>query len=354
NMGVEAIFVDNVNKSAMTEQGPQPGVWNWNMCCGHEYEVSPKLGGPEALKKLVDSCREHGIEVYTWTNNDQALSSPFNRSEREDGKNRYVLLEDTRQKWGGAYMGCMSVLNFRTTEARQFWVDGFKKIREQSGLAGIFFDSFYNLGFFPISYSKMTPTTQWRELLQAFKELQNEGYSFRIESFGPFGLPMHGCPADYGKPDQMFAAYKVRVSLGYVTVPQQGMKVEQISEAAQIYRCLAHMTDPGLPLHVERDGKHIRVDEAWGDDHKRAIRDYRHNRTQMHRRFLQEDGNSVVWHNRERTRATLWNFMARQVALPGKVVDLTLDKTLPASRLYALEPNHTYAITDSDLPTRIG
>ncbi len=353
NMGVEAIFIDNVNKSAMTEQGPMPGVWNWNMCCGHEYEVSPKLGGPEALKKIVNDCREHGIEVYPWTNNDQALSSPYNRNERADGKNWYVLLEDTRQKWGGAYMGCMSVLNFKTPDARNFWVNGLKKNAELTGLKGIFFDSFYNLGFFPVSYTNMKPTTQWRELLLAFKDLQDFGYHFRIESFGPWGLPMHGCPADYGKPDQMFAAYKLKVSLGYVTVPHPGMKMEQIEESAVVYRCLAHMTDPGLPLHVERDGKQIRIDDAWGDEHKRAIRDYSKNRAQMHRRFLQEDGNAVVWHNKERTRATVWNFADREVALPGKVTDLSTGTDLPQAKSYKLKACHTYAITETDLPAAI-
>ena len=350
NLGVEAIFIDNVNKSAMTEQGPLPGVFNWNMCCGHEYEVSPKLGGPEALKKLVDSCREHGIEVFPWTNNDQALSSPYNRSEREDGKFWYVALEDTRQKWGGAYMGCMSVLNFKTPDARNYWVNGMRQNMQKTGVKGIFFDSFYNLGFFPVSYSKMTPTTQWRELLLAFKELQDEGAHFRIESFGPFGLPMHGCPADYGKPDQMFAAYKLKVSLGYVTVPHPGMKVEQVDEAEMVYRCLAHMTDPGLPLHVERDGKHIRIDEAWGEDHKRAIRDYTKNRNAMQRRFLQEDGNAVIWHDRERTRATVWNFVQRSTSLPGKVTDVSTGRVLPQAASYTLEACHTYSVTETDLP----
>ncbi len=353
NMGVEVIFIDNVNKSAMTEQGPLPGVWNWNMCCGHEYEVSPKLGGPEALKKLVDDCRKHNIEVFPWTNNDQALSSPFNRSEREDGKNRYILLEDTRQKWGGAYMGCMSVLNFNNEEAVNYWKDGFKKNRDQTGVGGIFFDSFYNLGFFPINYAKMTPTTVWRSLLKAFKEMQDYGFSFRIESFGPFGLPMHGCPADYGKPDSLFTAYKVKVSLGYVTVPAPGMKLEQIDEAGAVYKCLALMTDPGLPLHVQKDGKNVRIDQAWGDDHKRAIRDYAKNRKQMFKRFLQENDQGVVWHNQNGDVATLWNFADRSVSLPGKVTDASTGKELPKSASYKLEACHTYTITGTDLPRQV-
>ncbi|HUT12771.1 MAG TPA: hypothetical protein VMY42_19905, partial [Thermoguttaceae bacterium] len=79
-IGARGIFIDNCHRNAMTENCPNPAAFHWNMCCGHEYEVAPKLGGPAKLKELVDRCRELGIEPFSWTNNDQALSSPLNAS----------------------------------------------------------------------------------------------------------------------------------------------------------------------------------------------------------------------------------------------------------------------------------
>jgi hypothetical protein len=349
NLGFESIFIDNVNKSAMTEESPLKGVWNWNMCCGHEYEPAPKLGGPELLKKLMDDCKSKGLYVFSWTNNDQALGSPKNRAERDAGNGWYLLLEDTRQKWGGAYMGCMSILNFRNPEPRNWWIECLKKNKATTGLEAYLFDSFYNLGFFPVNYDKGTPATQWKQLVGAFKELQDAGVHFLIESFGPFGSPAHGCPMSFGDADKLFAAYKLTVSLGYTTVPTN-TEMKQVADLDTLYTFLAHMVGPNVPLH--KDGK--RIDQVWGDAHKRALADYRENRPHMHKRYLQEDGQSVLWHDKEGKRATLWNFADRQAALPGGVHDLTANEALAKSRKYPLKAFHTYAITDADqLPTTV-
>ena len=208
SIGARGIFIDNAHRSAMTEDCPNPGKFHWNMCCGHEYEVAPKLGGPEKLGSLVDACRELGIDVFSWTNNDQALSSPLNASERDEERGWYVKMECTRLKYGGAYMNVFSIWDFKSEGARRNWIESLKRTKELTGLSGYLFDSFYNLGFMPVNYSNGKPTTMWRELLGAFKELQDAGVHFKIESFGPFGCVMHGCPTSYGI-DKIFACYKI-------------------------------------------------------------------------------------------------------------------------------------------------
>ncbi|MGH7213884.1 MAG: hypothetical protein ACREIT_03890 [Tepidisphaeraceae bacterium] len=64
--------------------------------------------------------------------------------------------------------------------------------------------------------------------------------------------------------------------------------------------------------------RHVRIDQVWGEGHKRVLANYHENHERMHRRYLQEDGKSVVWHDRDGKRATVWNFADRGVALPGK------------------------------------
>ena len=347
NMGIKSLFIDNVNKSAMTEHGPHRD-WNWNMCCGHEYEPAPLLGGPKKLKEFVECCTELGIVPFSWTNNDQAHSSPINKQERDE-RGWFVKLEDTRLKYGGAYAGCMSVLNFGEEAPRRYWVDCLKKIRETTGLSGYLFDSFYNLGFMPVSYADCRPTTQWRGTLAAVKELQDADVHFMIESFGPFGEVQHGCPTSYNI-DNLFACYKVGLGTGYTTVPTgQEKRRKDMWPADLYYRILGHMAKPGLEMFIE--GK--RVDTFFTDAHKHALADYNNNRCEMHRRYLQEDDQAVLWHNEDSTRATLWNFAARDVALPGTVRDLTADAELPPADTYHLEACHTYAITGCELPTTL-
>jgi len=348
SLGFQAIFIDNMNKSAATERCPGPD-FHWNMCCGHEYEVAPRLGGPPALKRFVDDCREAGIRPFAWTNNDQALSSPVNAAERDD-KGWFVRMEDTRLKYGGAYGAVFSILDFGVEAARRYWMDCLKKIQDETGLDAYLFDSFYNLGFVPVSYRTGHPTTQWRGLLAAFKELQDADIHFLIESFGPFGSPQHGCPEAYALPENLFACYKITGGFGYTTIPS-GTPAEVEHEVATLYRFFAHMASPSFALFH----KGVRIDRIWTERHKQALADYNANRVHMHKRFLQEDGQSVLWHDAQGGRATLWNFAEREVKLPGRVCDLTAGQELPAADRYLREPCHTYSITTAgELPVAVG
>ncbi|MBM4037321.1 MAG: hypothetical protein FJ290_02305 [Planctomycetes bacterium] len=347
-LGFKALFVDNLNKSAMTERCPHPD-FQWNMCCGHEYEVAPCLGGPAALKRFIADCREHGIRVNAWTNNDQALSSPVNAAERDD-KGWFVRMEDTRLKYGGAYGAVFSIMDMGAERARRYWIDCLKKIKAETGLDGYLYDSFYNLGFMPVNYRTGKPSTQWRGLLAAFKELQDAGVHFLIESFGPFGSPQHGCPAAYAEPQNLFACYKVTGGFGYTTIPTTDLiQIEQ--SVGTLYRFFAHMASPSFALFYNG----VRIDRIWTERHKRVLADYNENLPHMHKRFLQEDGLGVLWHDAESKRATLWNFAERDAALPGHVRDLTAGQGLPPAASYRLLPWHTYAITEPlQVPTCIG
>jgi len=350
NIGCKRLFLDNLKKSAMTEQAPLPGVFSWNMCCGHEYEISEKLGGVKRVKAFVEECTKHGIQPMCWTNNDQALSSPINSSERDD-KGWFVRLEDTRQKYGGAYAGVMSVLDLSVPEARRYFVRSHIKIMRQTGLNCFFFDSFYNLGFMPVSYKDCRPRTIWRGLLAAVSSLQKAGINLTIESFGPWAQPCHGHPSSYDIPN-IFACYRVGVGNDYTTVPtSHPLHNVQPADAAGVYYTLAHMAGAYMPLHFP-DGR--RIDQVWDVRHRTALSDYMTALPLMKRRYLQEDGLSVIWHDEKRERAVVFNFTRRNASLPGNVTNLSTGRRLPRSRQYQLEANQTYLVEGCrPLPTRL-
>jgi hypothetical protein len=105
-----------------------------------------------------------------------------------------------------------------------------------------------------------------------------------------------------------------------------------------------------MPLHFP-DGK--RIDEVWTDTHKRALADYHDALPTMNRRYLQEDGKAVVWHDRKGRRATIFSFADREVALPGKVQALSTGEKLPKSARYRLQAQQTYVVTDCELPRTV-
>ncbi len=350
NLGVKQIYVDNLKKSSYTEQSPLPGVFAWNMCCGHEYEISDKLGGTSRVKDFIDECGKHDIQVMSWTNNDQALSSPINSVERAPvGEDFwYVLLEDCRQKHGGAYLSVMSTMDFASPGALRYFIDSHIKIHKETG-SHFFFDSGYNLGFMPVSFQNMSPRTMWRGMLQMIKETQEAGIHWFLEMFGPFGKAMHGHHAGYDM-DNIFACYKVGMGNGYSTVPTgEALKDINPQGADAYYYQLAHMAGPGVSLFIDD----VRVDHVWGDDYKQALADYHAVLPNLSRRYLQGDGQSILWHDASGKKATIFNFKKRSRALPGKVLDLTTGKKLKPSKTYTLLPQHTYVISGGKLPTAV-
>ncbi len=342
-LGLKQVFIDNVNKSAMSEGYPQ------NMCCGHEYEPAPSLGGVSKLKELIDRSTALGIQTMSWTNNDQAYTSPINLTERDE-RSWFVKMEDTRTKFGGAYMNVFNILDFARDEPRRLWVDSLKKIHETTGLNGYLFDSFYNLGFMPVNYTEGKPRTMWRQLLAAFKELQDADIHFLIESFGPFGQVQHGCPRTYSI-DRCWVCYEIGVGNDYTTVPSglANYEAPESDTAEVLHFILAHKTVP--PMEVHKDGK--RIDERVTEDYKRALVDYHEVRPLMKHRYLQADGKSIIWHNDARDTAVIWSFARQEAALSGTVFDVTAGKELPPAASHTLEPLHTFTVKASQLPTRL-
>ena len=346
--GFKALFIDNLKKSDMTAK-----VYTGNMCCSHEFEIAPELGGPDGLKHFVHRCAQHGIEPYSWTNPNQSCDGPLFRGElaRKLNTREWIIrLPDTRSPYCGAYIPEGCGFDLTVEPARKYWTDCHKLIKDQTGLKSYLWDSFYNSAFMPVSYANCTPHTVWRGVLAALKDLQDYGLHFMIESFGPFGEVQHGCPASYG-PDNLFACYKILLGTGYTTIPSgQDKPRADVWPAPDYHRILGHMSR--TDNHLYTGGR--RIDTIFTDAHKRALADYNDNRVHMVKRYLQEDEKAVVWHDGHGKRATIWNFANRNVKLPGKLHDLTESAALPKAPSYRLKAGHTYALTGAKLPTEIG
>jgi len=346
-VGIRAIFAENFKKSDESEKGKR--LPNGNMCCSHEYEIAQSLGGTAKFKEYVDRCHQLGIKNYVWTNTYVSLAAEMNAQQRDE-RGWYMAMEDTRIKYAGAYTMVSSNLDIKNADARKYWVDAHKKIKDETGVDGFYIDSHYNLFFMPVNFKTGHPRTSWRESLEVMKELQDHGVEWYIESFGPFGQPGHGHHATYTI-DKAFICYYVGLGDGSATVPVPGISTDKNvkHDAAFIYYQLAHKVPCALPLMIEKK----RIDEVYGAEHRRILREYHDLLPLMHKRYLQEDGLGVIWHDREGKRALLWNIVARKVKLPGRVRDVATASEFPQAEVYELLPCHTYEIHSSPLPIKV-
>ncbi len=120
-------------------------------------------------------------------------------------------------------------------------------------------------------------------------------------------------------------------------------------EPGFLFYTLAHQAQAILPVFIEEK----RIDEIYGAEHRRILKAYDELLPQMRTRYLQEEGQSVLWHDDARRRATLWNFSDRSVQLSGMVRDLTSAAGLPKADRYTLKARHIYEIERGELPVAI-
>jgi len=105
------------------------------------------------------------------------------------------------------------------------------------------------------------------------------------------------------------------------------------------------MACPQIPLFVKGDdGEHKRIDKVWGPAHRQAFIDYNTNEPFMRKRILQEDGQSVIWHDDARTRATIFNFATREATLTGTIRDVTTGTDITPGNI-TLQANHRYVVS---------
>ena len=345
SLGIEQVFVDNLNKSSMSELRGAPATTA--TCAARTSTSRPRASAGQRAATLRRRLPGRGHRPYAWTNNAQAYSSPLGPSSPRTA-DWWVRMEDTRLAYGGAYTNVLAVWSFRRDEPRTTGSTRSRRSRRTRDLDGYLFDSFYNLAFMPVDYADCRPTTQWRQLLGAIKELQDAGVRFLIESFGPFGQTQHGCPSRTtwrtSSPATRSASAPAR-RRSRRTPPDASTGEQHAATAARLYRVLAHMTDVHIPLFVNGERHRPPLGRRPPPGAARLQAQPPH----MHRRFLQEDGQSVLWHDEAGRVATLWNFADREAALPGDVRDVTTGRDFPRTRSTRCA-NHTYTVAAADLP----
>jgi len=341
-VGAREIFAENFKRS---DEYVSDRLKAGNMCTCHDYVICEEMGGMEKFKEYIKRSKALGVKNYMWTNPLMSLNADININHREvnnPDNNWYVNLEDTRSFSGGAYTAVGLTINFKNKNAWNYFVDTHLAICKESGLEGYYLDSFYNLFFMPVTYSGGRPQTIWRECLSAMKALEDEGVEFSIESFGPFGQVGHGHHEEYNI-ENIALCYTIGLGNGSVTVPVPGMeRVDNTShDVGFIYYQLAHKVPVGIPLFI--DGQ--RIDKVYTKEHKNIFDCYSNLLyTEMYKRFMQEDNNSVIYHNKTGDKAYIWNFIQRDIVIEGEITDVMTGEKLIKAEKYILLPHHTYMI----------
>jgi len=324
--GVDLIRLGNVNRSNASQGLPG------NQCESHEYVVADSLGGTASLKALVEDARRHGIDVYSWTSTAQSPNSPVYRKHRGD-PGWFVRMEDGRQIFGGTHSTDFQFLNLASDEPSNYWVDALKKIKDDTGISGYFWDMAANVSYIPVDYLDMKPRTMWRETLAAAKALQDSGVT--LDGLcGPFVRPGPGHHRGYESWDALFLSHHLIFGL------LAGNNA--LWTPSEIYRIFAHGSIPAFQLFYGEN----RIDALFTDEHRRVMEEFRTIAGRLTHRIMRDDGAAVEWPQDDGS-LLVCNFVDRSINSEKRVFDLSarVEVHPTSSCQFQLLSNHTYAMS---------
>jgi hypothetical protein len=188
-LGFKRIHLGPLWKSGATEkcglEGANRFFKNGNMAV-YKLEIAERYDGSKGLRKLISAAHKYGMQVQKWYPTDLGVGSPL-LQEHPD----WIITS----RYGKPFMRATCAVR-ATSLYSGFWdyaLGSLRKLRQETGLDGLFFDTFSGTGMDPINYGDKKHPTQVLKTIEFLKELQKMGYkALSIEAYGPFGLPLTG------------------------------------------------------------------------------------------------------------------------------------------------------------------
>ncbi|MFA6245107.1 MAG: hypothetical protein WC655_29460, partial [Candidatus Hydrogenedentales bacterium] len=153
-----------------------------SVCSPWGLRISPKLGGEAGLAKLVRAAHAQDIKVAIWSAPaHQSVCSPVVRDHPE-----WLMFDASGRVINRSYVTLVGM--DLAAGFRAYMEDGYRRLRGQTGLDGVWADSYCAFGA-DRDMSDALPYPQLDELVSLQHAMQRMGYSVLMkEDCGPFGL----------------------------------------------------------------------------------------------------------------------------------------------------------------------
>ncbi len=287
-----------------------------NMCCTLDFEVAREFGGEEGLARLCQRAAEQGVGVIIWLGlHVSPLSNLLAKPELGHGDGGIFAAKESGRHPDTGYAGNCWTLNLNAPIG--------ERVREQllgvcrrCGVTGIRWDSFSNLGWWQVDYSKGDLRPQYDRMATMYADLLKAGVRVWPEAVVAFSnqscCGLHG--GDVYAGDLLGYSYNSAFPLGpvggYAYPGDRTVDILTGKESADtLFRCFAHKRVPPFSFHaVPRD--------QWDEQAVRAIKQmiqaYRACRHRMIRRTVLKDDAGVLWQDQQGSDAVCFCFRDQQ------------------------------------------
>jgi hypothetical protein len=339
------------------------GVWegatsdpdaHGNICTPYAFRHDDMFGGPEGMKRLVDAAREAGIDVFHWAGFQYSKSSPAWK-DHED----WILKKANGEAWDAGYkiLQCGRMRSaFRDHIFKQL-----KQTREETGMTGLFWDSYQNLGATCIDWGAPDMAPQFEEIIRFQAELQSIGYQHRTECISIFGVSQVGMYSFEGD-DFRRRLWETMVAndeaFGMMDASPAFHSHDHAYAPGKVgpeeyFWLVAHRVVPTLEVYPwAGDWDDEKPGWGWpGREHAEAYGDVNHLYNavlpHMQRLRLTEGGNYALWLDAAGNEAVLWCFRDSEHAYAGDAIQVSSGEKQSVSGSLSMKAGQVYVLGDA-------
>lgn len=317
-----------------------------NICCNYDYVYSETFGGAETMKRLFDEAHRLDIRMWQWFGMQFDAGSPLWKEHPD-----WLLREANGDPWDGDYQ-TLYCGRFRS-DFGEHLLDRIKAVKDETGLDGIFWDSYQNLGVTCVDWQAPDKAPQAEEIWRMQAELQKHGYRHRCEVVTIFGVSqvgMYAFDADAGSDAHRRRSWETLVKndeyFAWLDC-SPAFLAEDAYTAAKVspdlyFKFLGHRSVPTIDARPWHGGFLPGGDLAEG--YARVNHLYHKALPHMHRLRVTEGGKYTLWHNEQNTPAIIWAFEDAETEYAGPVTDLESGETTEAEGTLPLKAGHVYRL----------
>ena len=335
-LGYKQVFTHGVWDSVTSDD--RPGI-EGNICEAYAFRFAEQFGGAAGMKRLADRAHELGLALFQWFGFHRSAFAPLWKEHPD-----WVLREANGDPWDGAYRTLWAG-RMRSGFGRQLLAE-IEHVKRDTGLDGIFWDSYQNLGATCVDWQAADRAPQAEDIWHLQAKLQRTGFVQRCEIFTIFGVSavqMYGFNGngirrrlwtDTLRNDEAFALLDCSPAF----FAEGGALGPDKITPSDYFWLAAHRAIPGTDAHPWNPETRL-PGGVNAEEYARVNRLYNAALPYMHRLRVTPGGKYALWLDRKNRPAVIWAFADVKVAFrgaaetaDGKRVD-TAKGTLPARRL---------------------
>ena len=339
-LGYKQAFIHGVWDSITSD--PKPPA-DGNICCPYTFTFAEAFNGPKRMKQLNDEAERHGVRLMQWFSFHLSRYAPVWKDHSD-----WVMKEANGDPWDGNYGSLWS------GRVRSGFGDWFKNqildVNTDTGIGGIFWDSYQNLGVTCIDWGSPDKAPQADEIFRMQGELQRKGFKQRVEVVTIFGVSQvatFGFQSDkfrrrlwddFVNGDHAFALIDNSPAF-FTGAGGTHLGPDRLSPEKYFWMT-AHRSVPGIggkPWSTAGGNSHLPGGDL-AEDYGRVNHLYNRLVPRMDRPRLQEGGTHVVWLDAAGKPSVTWVFTDGAVTPTGKWIDAETGNaagtTLKAGRVY--------------------